>query len=90
MLAKRADAKGRISLGEKFANQEVIVERVDETEVRVTLAKIIPAREAWLYSNPAAKKAVSEGLRAAAAHEFAEAPNLKADEKLIRRREARR
>jgi hypothetical protein len=90
MITRTADSKGRVTLGEEFANQQVIIEQVDETEVRVTLAKIIPAREAWLYNNPPAKAAISAGLKAAAAHEFAEPPDLKADEITIRRREARR
>jgi len=40
MLTKTVDSKGRITLGEKFANQQVIIEQVDETEVRVTLAEL--------------------------------------------------
>jgi len=86
MLTKTVDSKGRITLGEKFANQQVIIEQVDETEVRVTLARIIPAREAWLYNNPAAKASVSAGLKAAAARQFARPPDLKADERILRRR----
>lgn len=90
MITRTADSKGRVTLGDEFVNQQVIIEQVDETEVRVTLAKIIPARETWLYRNPAAKAAVSKGLKAAAARDFAPAPDLKRDEKQIRRREARR
>lgn len=87
MLTKTADSKGRVSLGKKFVNQQVLIEQIDETEVRVTLAKVIPAREAWLYANPKASAAVIAGLKAAAAHQFAEPPNLEADARTIRRRQ---
>jgi len=86
MVTKTVDSKGRITLGEQFANQQVLVERIDDTELRIVLAKTIPAREAWLYDNPIAKAAVGAGLKAAAAHEFAQSPDLKADERPIRRR----
>ncbi|MCC6580716.1 MAG: hypothetical protein IT440_09760, partial [Phycisphaeraceae bacterium] len=54
MVTKTADAKGRITLDDKFANRTVIVEEIDETEVRITLARVVPEREAWLYENPKA------------------------------------
>ena len=34
---------------------------VDETEVRVTLARVVPERELWLYENRAASAAVMRG-----------------------------
>ena len=39
MTTRTADSKGRISLGSRFANQTVIVEDIDPTEVRVTLRR---------------------------------------------------
>jgi len=50
MTTKTADSKGRISLGSRFANQTVIIEEVDPTEIRVTLAQVIPQREIWLHT----------------------------------------
>ena len=84
MTTKLADSKGRITLGERFANRTVIVEEVDETEVRITLARVIPEREAWLYANPKAKAALLKGLAQAKTRRFAKAPNLAADAQLAR------
>lgn len=42
---KTADSKGRLTLGPKFANRDVIVEQVDDTEVRVILARVVPERD---------------------------------------------
>lgn len=85
MTTKCADSKGRIALGERFANRTVIVEDIDDTEVRITLARVIPEREAWLYANPKAKAAVVKGLTQARARRFANAPDIAADAELARR-----
>ena len=69
-------------MGEKFANQTVIIENVDETEVRVTLAAIMPAREAWLHQNPQAKASVLQGIEDAKAGRLVDGPDLAADAKL--------
>jgi hypothetical protein len=83
MTTKTADSKGRVSLGSRFANQTVIVEDVDPTEVRVTLAQVIPAREVWLHKNPKAKTSVLRGLEQAKAGKTAQSPpDLKADARL--------
>jgi len=79
MTTKTADAKGRISLGSRFANQTVIVEDVDPTEVRITLAEVIPQREVWLHKNPKAKALVLQGLKEARAGKRAKPPDLEAD-----------
>ena len=71
MTTKTTDNKGRLTLGERFANRTVIVEEIDDTEVRITLARVVPEREMWLHENRAASAAVSRGLadaRAMAAH----------------------
>jgi|694.fasta_scaffold64249_3 hypothetical protein len=62
MTTKTTDSKGRLSLGERFANRTVIVEEIDGTEVRVTLARVVPEREMWLHENRSAAAAVSRGL----------------------------
>jgi hypothetical protein len=74
MTTKTADSKGRVSLGSRFANQTVIVEEVDSTEVRVTLAEVVPKREVWLHKNPKAKAAVLRGLAQAGAGKTAKSP----------------
>ena len=83
MTTKTADSKGRISLGSRFANQTVIVEDVDPTEVRVTLAQVIPQREVWLFKNPKAKASVFRGLaQAKAGKKVKSPPDLAADARL--------
>ena len=62
MTTKTADSKGRVTLGERFANRTVIIEDIDETEVRVTLARVIPEREAWLYENDKALTSLRSGF----------------------------
>ncbi len=82
MTTKTADSKGRITLGDRFANRTVIVEDVDETEVRVTLARVVPERELWLHDNRKAKGLVMRGIEEAAAGEFAKEPDMVAARKL--------
>jgi len=72
MITKTVDGRGRISLGSRFANQTVIVEDMDATEVRITLAEVIPQRELWLHKNPKAKASVFRGLKQAKAGKVAE------------------
>ena len=45
---KNADSKGRVTVGDRFANRAVIVEQRREDEVVVRLARVIPERETWL------------------------------------------
>jgi hypothetical protein len=68
-------------LGNRFANKTVIIRESDPTEVVISLARIIPEREAWLYENAEAKAAVYQGLAQARAGQFAATPpDLEADE----------
>ncbi len=55
-MIKTADSKGRISLGQRFANRIVIIEDLSDTEVKISMARVIPEREMWLYENPEARK----------------------------------
>jgi hypothetical protein len=74
MTTKTADSKGRVSLGSRFANQTVIIEEVDPTELRITLAAVIPQREVWVHKNPKAKASVLRGLTQAKAGRRAKSP----------------
>ena len=77
---KTTDTKGRLTLGQEFANKTFIVTHQSETEILFTLARVIPQREAWLYENPEAKKRVSAGLQQAKAGQFSDSPpDLEAD-----------
>ncbi len=42
---RTADAKGRVLLSNKMANETLLVEQVSDTEYRVRLAKTIPVDE---------------------------------------------
>jgi len=76
---KNVDSKGRLTLGESFANRTVLVEDRGEGEVLIRLARVIPEREAWLYGNKDASAAVRRGLNQAASRKFAKkGPDLKA------------
>ena len=77
-VTKNVDSKGRLTLGESFANAPVIVEWRGEGEVLVKLARVIPEREAWLYDNKAALAAVRRGLNQAAEGQFVPGADLKA------------
>ena len=80
---KNADSKGRVTLGDHFANRAVIVERRSEDEVVIRLARVIPEREAWLYENPEALASVRRGLDQARKGEVAKnPPDMKAPAKL--------
>jgi hypothetical protein len=71
---KTADSKGRVTLGSRFANQTVIVRKVDATEVVVTIAEVVPKREMWLQRNRKANASVARGLKQARAGRFSRNP----------------
>jgi len=79
---RTADVKGRITLGERFANKTVIIQEIDETSVSVTLARVIPEREAWVYENVDAKASVISGIKQARDRQFTDAPDMIAAAKL--------
>jgi hypothetical protein len=78
-FAKNVDSKGRLTLGDSFANRTVLVEDHGEGEVLIKLARVIPEREAWLYDNKDALASVRRGLKQATDRKFAKSgPDLKA------------
>ena len=79
MTTKTVDARGRLTLGQKYANSLVIVRERDDGALEIVPAEAVPAREAWLYKNPKALKAVRDGIEDARAGRFAETPDLTAD-----------
>jgi hypothetical protein len=85
MTVKIADSKGRVVLGTQFANKPVIIEEVDDTEVRVIVAEVVPQRELWLHRNIKAKDSVHRGLAQAKARKFSnDPPALDTDESLAK------
>ncbi len=86
MTTKTADSKGRIALGSRFANRTVIVEELDDSEIRITLAQVIPEKEAWLYKNPKSLDSLRRGLSEAKKRNFsASPPDLRHDAKTAER-----
>jgi hypothetical protein len=79
MTTKTVDARGRIALGPRYANRLVIVREHKDGALEIIPAEAIPAREAWLFKNAEARKAVHAGIKEARAGEFAEPPDLKPD-----------
>ena len=73
---KNTDSKGRLTLGEAFANRTLIVEERGN-EIVLHLARVIPEREAWIYDNPAALAALRRGLKQARSRELSGGPDLK-------------
>jgi len=79
VTTKTVDARGRLTLGPKYANSLVIVRERDDGALEIMPAEAVPANEAWLYKNPSALKAVREGIEDARAGRFAETPDLTDD-----------
>ena len=76
----KTDSKGRITLGEAFANRTLLVEEQDG-RIILRVARVIPESEAWLYENPAALDAVRKGLQQAKARNLQDGPKLFAEKK---------
>ena len=72
---RNTDSKGRLTLGEAFANQTLIVEQRG-SDIVLHLARVIPQRDAWLYDNPTALAAVRRGLKQARSRQFSDGPDL--------------
>ena len=79
MTTKTVDSRGRVTLGSRYANRLVIVREQEDGTLKIIPAEAVPAREAWLYKNPEALKAVRQGLEEAQAGRFAEGPDLEAE-----------
>ncbi|HAI13592.1 MAG TPA: hypothetical protein DCM28_17935 [Phycisphaerales bacterium] len=77
MAITNTDSKGRVTLGPRFANREVVIEEINESSLRIILASAIPVNEAWLYANKKALAAVRKGLNQARAGKTSKAPNLR-------------
>ncbi len=81
---KNTDSKGRITLGEAFANRTMLVEQHAD-QIVLRLALVIPEREAWLYENKEALTSVRRGLEEARSGTFAKkGPDLAAAAKLAK------
>jgi hypothetical protein len=72
---RNTDSKGRLTLGEAYANRTLIVEERG-SEIVLHLARVIPEGEAWLYDNPTALSAVRRGLEQARSRRLSDGPDL--------------
>ena len=78
-FSRHVDSKGRLTLGESFANRTVIVEQHAGGAVLIRLALVVPEAEAWLYENEQAMESVRRGIRQAHTGKFAKKePDLRA------------
>lgn len=88
MAIRLADNKGRIFLGNQFANVTFIIDDADPDQVILKPAVAIPAKEAWLYKNEKALDLVRKGLAEAKKRQFSKSPpDLDAVAKLAKRLE---
>jgi hypothetical protein len=85
VMTKHVDSKGRLTLGEAFANETVLVEPHGDGDVIIRRARVIPAGEAWLYDNRTALASVRRGLQQAAEHQLVDGPDLAAAAELAKR-----
>ena len=81
---KHTDSKGRLTLGEAFANKTLIVEQRGN-EIVLHVARVIPEHEAWLYENPTALAAVRRGLKQARSRKLSDGPDLAKAAKLAKK-----
>lgn len=82
-VTKRVDGKGRLALGKEFAGRLVIIKELHAGTVQITRAEAVPEDEAWLHRNPAALRAVREGIEQARVGELTDGPDLTAGQKLV-------
>jgi len=74
LQTKNVDSKGRIVLGKQFANRTAIVQYMDDGDIVIRLARIIPESEAWLYENEQALNLLRQGLKEAQELDFSSNP----------------
>jgi len=79
MITKTVDARGRLTLGPKYANRLVILREHEGGALEIIPAEAVPAGEAWLHRNPKALASVRQGLAEARQGRFAQRPDLDAD-----------
>ena len=75
---KTVDARGRVSLGQAFANSLVLIKERADGVVEIVRAEAVPAHEVWLYKNPEALAALLTGIEQAKAGLVVDAPDFAA------------
>jgi len=61
---KKSESKGRLTLGNEFAESTFIVERKKNGSIllKPAVSLVVPKEEAWFYQNQQAQKALAAGL----------------------------
>lgn len=77
---RRADSKGRVTLPDIFKGQQVLFRKVNETTLEISVARVVPADEAWLHQNAMAMAMVRAGLKDAADGNYDDNPPVITDE----------
>lgn len=89
VIEKTVDARGRLTLGKRFARRNIVIEPMGEHEMRVRFTDAPPAAD-WLSRNEAARASVLRGVQQARDRRFAESPDVVADiERIERKKDAR-
>lgn len=78
-LIRNTDTQARVTLPQGFADHLVVIEQIDDTELRIRKAPAIPEGEAWLWRNASATGAVLLGIEQAKAGQLVPGPDLDAD-----------
>ena len=80
VTTKILDAKGRVTLGTKYAGQTVVIDDSNPGCIIIKPMVMIPAEEAWLYENKEARNLLRQGLKDATDRNFTEAtPDVDGD-----------
>ena len=66
----QTDSQGRLNLGKRYASSTFLVEVVDNEDIILKKAVVIPERELWLLKDPEALKSVHKGLKEAKKHKL--------------------
>ena len=74
MTTRTVDAKGRVTLGQDFANQTVVIDDSNPNQLVIRKMVLIPAEEAWLYENHEAMTSLRKGLKQASKMQFSDSP----------------
>ena len=58
----QTDSQGRLNLGKRYASSIFLVEVVDDEDLLLKKAAVIPERELWLLKDPEALKSIHRGI----------------------------
>lgn len=74
MISRVVDSKGRLNLGQRFANATVLLDEAEDGTITLKRALTIPVDEVWLFENQAALNSVLTGIHEAREGKFSQSP----------------